>query len=121
MIQDIVRHPERYRHNENENMRRDGARVWIAWTNKAFCNDDGSVREILCVGNDITMLKQAEEKLLKYQKMLQSLASELSLAEERERFLVENMVAPADGLITHIEETEENQYLLLLKRKLILK
>ena len=36
-------------------------------------------------GRNITGRKQAEEKLLNYQKQLQSLASELSLTEERER------------------------------------
>jgi signal transduction histidine kinase len=66
-------------------MRCTGERVWIAWTNKALCDENGQAREILCIGNDITLLKQAEEKLLTYQKQLQSLASELSLAEERER------------------------------------
>jgi PAS domain S-box-containing protein len=41
--------------------------------------------EIVNVYDDITERKQAEEKLLLYQQQLQSLASELSLAEERER------------------------------------
>jgi PAS domain S-box-containing protein len=85
MIRDIGQRPERYALNQNENMRHNGERVWIAWTNKALCDDAGIVREILCIGNDITRLKQTEEKLLNYQKKLQSLASELSLAEERER------------------------------------
>ena len=33
MIEDIGKHPERYTNNENENMRANGERVWIAWTN----------------------------------------------------------------------------------------
>jgi PAS domain S-box-containing protein len=41
--------------------------------------------EIVNVYDDITERKRAEEKLLLYQQQLQSLASELSLAEERER------------------------------------
>lgn len=41
--------------------------------------------EIVDVYDDITERKQAEEKLLIYQEKLQSLASELSLVEERER------------------------------------
>jgi PAS domain S-box-containing protein len=41
--------------------------------------------EIVNVYDDITERKQAEEKLLLYQQQLQSLASALSLAEERER------------------------------------
>ena len=41
--------------------------------------------EIVDVYDDITERKQAESKLLLYQEKLQSLASELSLVEERER------------------------------------
>ncbi len=85
MINDITRHPEHYAANENENMLRSGERVWIAWTNKAIVDKEGNVTEILCIGTDITRIKLAEQRLLNYQKQLQSLASELSLAEERER------------------------------------
>jgi hypothetical protein len=41
--------------------------------------------EIVDVYDDITERKHAEAKLLMYQEKLQSLASELSLVEERER------------------------------------
>ncbi len=47
--------------------------------------DIGSELCLLCIGQDITERKQAEKKIINYQKQLQSLASELSLAEERER------------------------------------
>jgi two-component system cell cycle sensor histidine kinase/response regulator CckA len=69
MIQDIGLHPEKYAANENENMRRDGQRVWVAWTNKAILDKDGKVREILCIGNDITERKQLEAQLQQAQKM----------------------------------------------------
>ncbi|MBM9537284.1 PAS domain-containing protein [Desulfobulbus alkaliphilus] len=62
MILDIVRHPDSYAQNENENMRRDGSRVWISWTNTPIFNDEGDVYEILCIGNDITERKRAEEE-----------------------------------------------------------
>ena len=60
MIKDIGHHPDRYATNENENMLRDGTRVWISWTNRPLFNERGEVSEILCVGNDITAQKQAE-------------------------------------------------------------
>jgi PAS domain S-box-containing protein len=62
MIHDIGLHPERYAANENENMKRDGTRVWISWTNKPMTDSSGMVNEILCVGNDATARKLAEEE-----------------------------------------------------------
>ena len=63
MIEDVKRYPERYKLNVNENMCKNGDRVWIAWTNKAIHDEHGNVVEILSVGNDITERKRAEEEL----------------------------------------------------------
>ncbi len=63
MIRDLLQNPGRYASNENENMRRGGERVWVAWTNSAICGHEGLVAEILCVGNDITGRVRAEEAL----------------------------------------------------------
>jgi PAS domain S-box-containing protein len=63
MIGDLVRHPGKYVNNENENMLHSGERVWIAWTNKLLSGKQKRVREILCVGNDISKIKKAEELL----------------------------------------------------------
>jgi len=70
LIQDMGRYPERYINNLNENMRRNAERVWIAWTNKPIHDADGKVMEILCIGNDITERKQAEEELRDSQRRL---------------------------------------------------
>jgi len=51
MIKDIVENPERYSTNVNENIRNNGERVRIIWSNKAIIADDGSIKEILCIGN----------------------------------------------------------------------
>ncbi|MEG4089871.1 PAS domain S-box protein [Microcoleus sp. Pol12B4] len=55
--------PQAYLQTENENLCRDGRRVWIAWSNQAIFNDQGDVVEILSVGNDTTQRRQAEEAL----------------------------------------------------------
>ena len=63
MIEDIAVNPDRYASNINENMKRGGERVWIAWTNKPILDENGRVVEVLRVGNDITERKWAEEEL----------------------------------------------------------
>ncbi len=65
MIQDLARHPERYARNENENMRANGERVWIAWTNRPIFDAEGRLSGCLCIGNDITELKNVERELLR--------------------------------------------------------
>ncbi len=70
LIADISRQPNLYATSENENMRRDGTRVWIAWTNKPLYTTTGELAEILCVGNDITARKQAEEEKKQLQAQL---------------------------------------------------
>jgi len=69
MIEDIGIHPERYVSNENENIRRNGERVRVAWMNKAIYDDASRVKEILCVGIDVTQKWQLEKRLALAQKM----------------------------------------------------
>jgi len=69
LISKIIKHPERYAMNENENMRRDGERVQIMWSNKAIQNKQGDNIEIFCVGNDVTERKRLEVQLQRAQKM----------------------------------------------------
>jgi len=63
MIRDIGRQPELYATNENENICKDGRRVWVAWTNKPVYDKHGNITEILCVGHDITKRKETENEL----------------------------------------------------------
>ena len=60
MIRDILENPERYTDHINENMRRNGERVWIAWNNKPVYDGDGRLVEILCIGNDVTQRRLVE-------------------------------------------------------------
>ncbi len=53
VIKDIVEKPDLHSINENENIRRNGERVSILWTNKAIIGDDGKIKEILCIGNQV--------------------------------------------------------------------
>jgi len=76
MAADIIAHPEAYVRNENENVRKNGERVWVAWTNKPIINGDGTVAEILSIGVDITQLVNTEREL-------RQTLDELAVAKER--------------------------------------
>lgn len=78
MIEDITHNPEKYRNNENENMRRNGERVWITWTNQPMYNKEGKLSEILCIGIDRTEQRRAETEIARQ-------TSEKVAAEERNR------------------------------------
>jgi len=66
-IENLLRNPDKYVSNENENMRRNGERVWFDWTNRGIRDESGDVVEILSVGHDITERRQAEDALGKSQ------------------------------------------------------
>jgi len=53
----VVHHPNRYAFSVNENILRDGKRVWIFWANKGISDNQGEVREVLRIGLNITQRK----------------------------------------------------------------
>ena len=63
LMEEISANPSAFEQNVNENIRRSGERVWIAWTNKVVLNSSGEVTEILSIGVDITERKRTEEAL----------------------------------------------------------
>jgi PAS domain S-box-containing protein len=65
--------------------RKDGKKIHTLVSPKPLFDDEGKFAGSFAILTDITDRKQTEEKLLSYQKQLRSLASELSLVEERQR------------------------------------
>lgn len=63
MIRDIMKNPLKYKNNINQNMKKSGERIWVAWTNEPIVDDQGNFIEIQSIGNDLTALKNAEEAL----------------------------------------------------------
>ncbi len=63
LVADIVERPELFARNTNENLCKDGHRVWVAWTNRAIYGADGDVSEILAVGTNVTEEHLAFEAL----------------------------------------------------------
>jgi len=62
LLDKISANPKDFEQNINENMRRNGERIWVSWTNKAVMDGDGKVLEILSIGSDITEHRKAEEQ-----------------------------------------------------------
>lgn len=79
--------------------RPDGTVIFVSENARAVKAEDGTV--LYCEGTveDITEKKKAEEKIETYQEELRSLASELSLAEERERRRIASMLHDNIGQI----------------------
>ena len=133
MLRNIGRNAASYANRELVNVRKNGERVWIAWTNKAIFDSEGQLSEILCVGNDITERKKNEELLEKYRNDLEQQvamrtaeltsaneALQLEIAErkwaetvlrkseEKYRLVVENanegIVIGQDGLFKYVNQ-----------------
>jgi PAS domain S-box-containing protein len=66
-------------------IKRDGTKLFVSESAVAVRDEQGHILYYEGTAQDITKRKEAEEKLLFYQKQLRSLASQLSLAEEQLR------------------------------------
>jgi PAS domain S-box-containing protein len=69
VLEDIKRSPELFASTVNENIKKDGERVWISWTNKAIFNHDREIVGILSIGNDITERKKIQDELAKAKRL----------------------------------------------------
>lgn len=63
LIEKILLNPQLYIDVETQNIKKDGEKVWISWTNRVVYDDKNNPVEIRCVGFDITHRKQLEERL----------------------------------------------------------
>jgi PAS domain S-box-containing protein len=87
LMDEICADPAAFEQNVNENMRRNGEHVWIAWTNKIVLDSQGEMAEILSIGVDMTARKRVEEELRAAQATLEErvLVRTTELAEARDR------------------------------------
>ncbi len=74
-VEEFLIDPVKYENMENENVKKNGERVWIAWTNKIIYNEDNKIVGFLCVGNDQTERKNAERELYSTQKKLEAIVN----------------------------------------------
>ncbi len=60
LVEEIISDPVRFANNVNENVTKDGRRVWVHWTNRLISDPFGEPVCILAVGTDITELTRAQ-------------------------------------------------------------
>jgi PAS domain S-box-containing protein len=78
LIKDIIQRPQDYKYHENENVLRNGRRVWVAWSNQVLYDDNKEAVEILSFGRDITEEKKIKEKLKESMKLKSKFISAVS-------------------------------------------
>ena len=112
MIDGLLRSPDDYVRQINENCRKNGQRVWVVWSNRAFRDEAGKVSGILCVGNDITDRKAMEALLEQDRVKLTARVQEQnqSLKEANEKLKAE--IAQREKVQQELQESR-NRYRLL--------
>ena len=98
LMEQIQRDPDAFKDNENENITKDGRRVWVRWANKAIADERGMLTGILSIGNDITDRKRAE-KILQQQRAQLDEAQRIAHIGSWERDINTNAVTWSDELL----------------------
>jgi PAS domain S-box-containing protein len=93
LMAEVCAKPEDFMQITNQNIRRGGEHVWVAWNNRSIRNETGEVVEILSVGTDVTEQRHAAEKVSQLNAELQRHAEEL---ERRVRERTEELVQARD-------------------------
>ena len=70
IIENIYEDPDKYSLNINENIKKNGERVWIEYHNKTLFDDDGKKAGHIAIGLDITKRKKSEDSLKAAQEKL---------------------------------------------------
>ncbi len=82
MLDSIIKDTEQYVTNENENIKSNGERVWVAWKNKVSFNPDGTCREVISVGYDISERVKKDTELLKLSQAVEQSDSMVMITDQ---------------------------------------
>ena len=96
LIKLICTDPDEYSININENIKKNGDRVWIEWHNKAILDKNNKRSGHIAIGVDITTRKKAEDDLIESEVKLWSVLN----ATQESIYLID-----LDGVITMTNST----------------
>lgn len=87
LLDHIASDPGQHEYHVNENVRRNGERVWVAWTNKVTVDGGGHPTGVLSIGTDISELQRVESDLRRLNSELEQKVAERTadLAAARDR------------------------------------
>ena len=85
-------------------MRKNGERVWVAWTNRAIRDAQGRTAEVLCVGNDITARRQAAEDLRRAHEQLEARVEERTAALSQANTVLQREIAERNRVEAELRE-----------------
>jgi PAS domain S-box-containing protein len=77
MIDTILRNPDEHIENINENIMKNGERVWISWRNKGIKDSQGNIVGNLAIGQDINDLKLMEDTLRESETRFRTMANSI--------------------------------------------
>lgn len=97
MLDSIYKDPDKHEININENIKKNGERIWVEWHNKARFDDKGNRIGHIAVGLDITERIRAENRLLDTQKKLRLVLKQNKIGIW-ERDLKTNLLSLDDGM-----------------------
>jgi len=75
LVAAILADPARYEDNENENITRDGRRVFVRWANRVIHDADGKPTGLLSIGRDVTNLKRNQAALQESEERFRTIAN----------------------------------------------
>ncbi len=107
MLINCLQNPAQYTSYENENIRRNGERVWISWTNKALLDHQGIFRGILCIGTDISDRKWAEQELQRANEELETRVEERTTELKQKAFQLETALHQLQLTQTQLVHSEK--------------
>ncbi|MBF0484305.1 MAG: PAS domain S-box protein [Candidatus Omnitrophica bacterium] len=115
-VQDLVNNPAKYINHDNENIKNNGEKVWVTWTNKPIYDQDKKLTGVLSIGTDISQRKKVEEELLKQKNFTSSILDHSPIffaviSNEGKTLLINQAMLKATGY--QKEEVEGKDYLSL--------